>query len=514
MLALSSTIGCISPPTPAMRASDAGQVAPPSVVEVRPRYGVAADAPVAVALSEPVMLAGNEYPVSLKRTTGAQVDAKIDLSAAGDEIDLVPILGWPVDEVIEIDIGPGFVSDSGAPLVVSPMALEFDTVSSTTAPAMTAAPPMATTASMIVRSPVPGQQAPYNLAYVSVVVSPASAAQGLQHVDLASEHGRTTAYVVGAGDGVLLAMLPMSSGPCEPLCPNGLYHVTTEGDAIQAIDGPRGEVATSSIADLVPPVLTSSTVLIEGDQLAFDLTFSEPVLLRGMFRTANGTPMPLVLPVVASDEIHIEPGARLMPSSRYTFSIDGVDLANNALSSIEIDAQTPPRIEAQIDQIVPTPLHDWNHSDGSGVPFGPYPGTGTVSSADEWVQLVNLSAQAIDLTTAGLVLRVVDSSTTETALGSISAIYFGDGGSVTSWWPGEAVVFHPKGTMSKRGFAIELILGSRLLDRVSVGDVDNAVSSSTTPPDDAHEALTKTASGDWRWCVPQPGDPVPGNDCS
>jgi hypothetical protein len=496
---------CISPPPAQDRRPDGGKPPPPSALEVRPASGVSGTMRVAVALTQPVTLAASDYPVSVSRKNGEPIEVSVSLSPTGTEIGLIPLEPWPKGEVIAIDIGPGFVGTTGEALAMTGTSLEFTTADSGAAGPMSAMAADTATAAMVLRSPSPGEDAPLNLAFISVEVSPPEAAAELEHLFLADDRGSVRADVVASSeDGIVLASLPRFSGPCAPLCPVTTYRVS---------DGVGGALRTSSTADAVAPVLTSSTVLTIGDQIAIDLALSKPVLLHGSVIDATGMSAPLALPLIAASEIRVDPGALLAPNASYTFTIDGTDLAGNALSTISISVLTPERIEATIDELVPTPLHDWNNSDGTGVAFGPYPGNGAVTSADEWIEIINRSSVAIDLTTSSLVLRKVDAHPTETVLGTLSEAYFGNGGSLTAWGPGEAMVFHPKGAMSKRGFAFELILGPRLLDRVAVGDVDNAVSPSTTPPDSAHEALAKDIEGTWRWCVPNPGDPLPPRDC-
>jgi hypothetical protein len=512
-----SLVDCFSPSTSSLARSDGGESAPPSVLEVRPRYDVAPDAMVVVALSEQVMLLGTEIPVSLKRSSGDLVRARAGLSATGSEIELVPYESWPVADVISIEIGAGLVGRSGLSLDTTAEPLEFETVAASI-PSMSAAPtPMAETpVALVVRTPVPGSLAPLNLQFVSVALSPSMDAAHLKHLVLTEEGGRRVMadVVASSAGGMLLAQLPPFRGPCDPLCAAHEYRVSSEENGIVAVDGPRGAVLTSTAADVELPTLTSSTTIVRGDQVAIDLAFTEPVLIRGVLGGRDGSVARLTLPLTASRLVRADEGAPLQPDTDYTFSFEGSDLAGNPVRPMRFEVHTLPRIDVAIDEIVAVPMHDWNDSDGIGAPFDPYPGEGEVTSSDQWVELINVSGSPIDLTTSGLALRAIDSSPTETILGTTREAYFGDGGTPTRWWPGEAIVLHPKGTLSRRGFVLEVVLGPRLLDRVAVGDVDRSVSPSTTPPDGRHEALAKDAMGRWLWCVPTPGDPLVSRDCS
>jgi hypothetical protein len=131
-----------------------------------------------------------------------------------------------------------------------------------------------------------------------------------------------------------------------------------------------------------------------------------------------------------------QPNADIPPDSDVRISVEGEDVAGHALSGLTIPVHTPPRVVVMIDEIVPTPYHDWNDSDGIGVPFDEHAGTGQVTTADQWVELINLSNVALDLTTAGIVFRTIDQSPTDTPLDFAVTPYFGDGGSIASWWPG------------------------------------------------------------------------------
>jgi hypothetical protein len=505
---------CLSPPAPTRSSTiDGGIEVAPSIIEVQPDQGVPPDALIAILLSEPAMLAVPEFPIAVRRSTGDPVDSNISFGASGYEIDVRPSPTWPMGDTLEIVIAAGLVGRSGLPLVLPNRPISFSTAvqtSSTTGvdprPAPLQGPSM-----LVIRAPTPGTQCPMNLATVTVELSPPVEIQQIFLVDSAT---RIPAVVESSLDGTMLARLPRFAGACAPLCPSTKYRVEVADPSIAiAVDGPRGEVMTSTSSDDAPPSVTATSAVFQSEQLIVTIQADEPVLLRGTVRTSSAVFIPLLFPLLPKASVLGSPVGELPSDSEVTIEVSGEDVAGNALADVVMPFHTPARIEVMISEAVPHPLHDWNHSDGVGVPFDDHPGTGAVTSADQWVELVNLSTFPVDLTAAGIVLRVLDETPTDTELDAAPEYYFGDGGSVTSWWPGEALVLHPKGTMSKRGFVLIVVIGDRELDRVGVGDVSGAVSQTTTPPDMAHEALGRTAVGDWKWCLPTPGDPAPDSQC-
>lgn len=519
-LLLCPLAGCLGPEPPRLDAARAPD-APPRILNLRPAVGVGIGAPVALAVSAPVMLAGVDAPVRLRTASGMAVRAAIALGADGYEIDLAPAASWPPGDTIDIEIGTGFVGRTGLPLAPPTIPLTFRTITSTappedlgsTPPASSSDPPRAGMREAVVRAPVPGRAAPVNLALVAVAITP-TGTRGPDQVELLGDEGRVLANVIGHdAEGVWLARLPPFQADCDPLCSSTRYRVGIPEGIAAAASGPRGEVLTSTAVDLTPPIVTSSAVIVGSDQVLVHLELSEAVFVQTALSGPDGLSHPLPAPLVPSATFDLRTPDLLEPGTDYTLQVEGEDLAGNPLRPLSARLRTAPPLRVVVNEVVPSPLHDWNHSDGLGVPFSPTAGTGKVTSADQWIELVNLSAFAIDLTTAGLVLRKVDSSPTETPLGSLTEYAFGDGGDLTSWAPGEALVFHAKGSISRHGCVLELATQTRQLDRVALGEVPGTIAASLGPPDMRHESLARDASGQFRWCVPTPGDPLPPAAC-
>jgi len=164
----------------------------------------------------------------------------------------------------------------------------------------------------------------------------------------------------------------------------------------------------------------------------------------------------------------------------------------------------PDEVRVQLTEVVPTPLHDWG-SEVDGVGLDGRPGTGAVTDADEWIEVVNVSDRAVDLTQVDLRVRVRDATPVEHDLAASAQLYFGRGGDITRWGVGEPLVLRPRGSMAQRDVTIEIVWGEQVLDRVYLGRTAGADHAGGMPPDLDHEAIAR--DGDvWRWCRPSPGE--------
>lgn len=467
---------------------------------LRPNADVGPREPVSIAFSQPVSLAGERWPVTVK--SGDSFLAT-ELSFSPSNIDLVitPLDPWPPGQEITVEVGEGLLDPFGRTLSFPSPRMTFST--------RVAEPE---TPELSLRYPPLGRSVPLNLRWIAVISS------GIDEVprDLIVERGTQTVraeVIRSAPGGVLLARLPEHRGPCDPLCPDSSYSIGLESDAKRVASAP-GEVRTATLADVVSPTVTATRVIFAGDEVTLEVETSEPVLLTAKLVGSDGNQTPIALPLIATACVFVEaPPEVLVPENGYTFVVEGEDIAGNKIAPFEVPLQTPPRIEVAINEVVPAPFHDWNDSDGVGDPYDARPGAGAVTDTDEWVELVNLSVFPIDLRSAGLVLRVHDSSPTETVIDGVSSLYFGDGGTRSTWWPGEALVFHPRGSIAQRGFTLELLSGTRELDRLVVGEEPNSAAINGTPPGLEYEAFARDENGRFRWCAPSPGDPLPPAIC-
>lgn len=474
---------------------------PPTVLAIRPSTEVALGDTVVITLSRAVIPENADWSADVLLDGGRSAPHRTTLDGDGREIQLVPLGRWPAGERLIVRLQPGLIDASGRPLVLPEEGeLAFATRGEE-----------ALSPTLVLRSPLPGRDAPLNLSTITLVSSPPLLGIVRRLFLVSTEQVVPLVVERISAEGAILGRLPTYHGACDPLCPGTTYRVELEESSGAGVaDGPRGEVRTSTSPDRVPPVVVGARARVEGGVPGAELEASEPVLLTGVVYE-GGVPRPLDLPLYASRIVVAE--ADGAPDTEYEFRFEGEDLAGNTLSPVSVSIRTPPRVELVISEVVPTPMHDWNDTDGSGEPLDGHPGYGAVTDTDEWVEIVNLSHAPVDLESSGLSLVVWDGSPAETPLEGAPALRFGDGGSASSWWPGEALVVRLRGSIAQRAFALELKSGTRVLDRVVVGEAPDAIARRGTPPDVQHESLARDAAGIFRWCVPSPGDPTPPRDC-
>lgn len=128
-----------------------------------------------------------------------------------------------------------------------------------------------------------------------------------------------------------------------------------------------------------------------------------------------------------------------------------------------------------INEIVTDPQQDWTDNDGgNSVSFDLFPGTGTITTTDEWLELYNAGPCAIDFTEGtGWMMNFIDGSdaTLDFQNPGSTQFVFSNGGSLTNFQPGEYLVIgNPPGSMNNDIF-IQLINASgTVIDDVELGD--------------------------------------------
>lgn len=356
--------------------------------------------------------------------------------------------------------------------------------------------------------PRPSEAWPLNLRTAAVVVSPADLP--VDQVWLRGLGQRWRVEITGREEGRLRLRLPRQEGDCAPLCAHAPYHLELETGA-QSVESM--EVWTATTSDRRPPTVQVVSASSRGASFLVDLSSDEPVVFEAWARSAEGHEVALSGPVVPGLFTRLETEAPLHPESVYWVLLHAEDLSGNPAESRSFEVRTPPAARIHFSELVLSPLRDWGDSEPAGQPFDAEPGQGTVSAADQWVELVNLGAQPIDLRSAGLLVRALDTTPAETWLASAPALHFGSGGTLAGWWPGEALVVRLRGQMSKSELVLELHQDSALLDRVEIGRSSSADHVGGTSPDLVHEAVAKDELGRFRFCVPSPGDPTPPVRC-
>ena len=469
--------GCLSAPE---------QPTLPAPIEVAllPERAITPEEPVRVRFSAPVA-APQSWPIEVTDTSGAKVEHH-QTPLDEQTVELAPLPVWRSARYFVV-IGEGISGVNGQAISSAPLSFEVEQ-----------APPEPR-ASVV--WPLPTARAPSNLRYM--VISTLGVDE--RRFGLSSSSGQvSTQLLESSSSGLRLLELR------APLQPGSQYNLQAEPQVLIP-DGPSGQVHTSTLADASPPEVLATKVRFEGDRAIVEVCASEPVLVRGRAQGPGEA-----LPLIAS----LRPALRLegvisdlSPQTDYEITLEVFDPAGNAAEPISIPIHTAAAVTARISEVVPQPLHDWGDSAGGGQPFDARPGVGAVSAADEWVELVNMGTAPIDLTRAGLRLRLVDTSPMEQPLQTAPGMYFGSGGSIERWWPGEALVVRPRGDMSSRNLTVELLWGAQVLDRVRFGSGTDVVHPGGPPPDLAHEARARDVLGHWAWCSPTPGDPRPTRDC-
>jgi hypothetical protein len=146
-----------------------------------------------------------------------------------------------------------------------------------------------------------------------------------------------------------------------------------------------------------------------------------------------------------------------------------------------------------INEIVADPQRDWNDSAGDSTPFDATPGSGSVTPADEWIELYNPSAAVVDL--SGWTLVMTDGTPATELLGVGDAVLgFSAGGALGTYRPGEYLMIgNPKGDLNNT-VTIELYdARGELVDRVALGGDAGGPSGNATGSDD--EAIARIPNG-------------------
>jgi hypothetical protein len=132
-----------------------------------------------------------------------------------------------------------------------------------------------------------------------------------------------------------------------------------------------------------------------------------------------------------------------------------------------------------INEVVTDPQQDWDDpstrsgrrsAGGDGTPFNAHPGTGRITSSDEWVELLNVSDRILDLT--GWQLIMTDTTPATEVLGAGNAVLrFSHGGSLTHFQPGERLIIgDPRGALNNDVYLQLLDATGQLVDDVEIGD--------------------------------------------
>jgi hypothetical protein len=119
----------------------------------------------------------------------------------------------------------------------------------------------------------------------------------------------------------------------------------------------------------------------------------------------------------------------------------------------------------RINEVVAYPNNDWS---GAAAAYQAPPGTGTVSTLDEYIELHNFGDRAVDLT--GWVIEMVGAETTTTELGESGTLVLSSGSSLVALQPqGFAVLGNPEGSLSTDVYIVLRDAEGELIDDVEIG---------------------------------------------
>ncbi len=269
----------------------------------------------------------------------------------------------------------------------------------------------------------------------------------------------------------------------------------------------KGEQGSVLAAEQHPPIVevgTSTRSFVYDREVSIQLSSSEAVLIVAELRDAQDRILETIEGRSFSTQ-HRLVFSELEPKHDYRLTLRLEDLYGNHHRLGPLAVRTEEPLTLALSEVVTTPYRDWGDSSPRGKPFDHQPGTGTVSSADEWVELVNISGRSLDLTQLDLHIDVLDGSPSRTYLGSAPQYYFGAEGELSKWLPGEAMVLSLQGELSQRPLELQLKWGEQLLDRWRLGLESKSDHPGGRSPQPDFEAVARDSSGYLRWCIPSPG---------
>lgn len=133
------------------------------------------------------------------------------------------------------------------------------------------------------------------------------------------------------------------------------------------------------------------------------------------------------------------------------------------------DIDGPPRFgKIVINEIVSYPINDWSHSDGAGAPFQNTPGAGAVNTLDEYVELLNLGPDPMNV--SDWTLEILGSESYITTIGADGVTVTTPGSTVTDLQPGHFLVIgNPAGNISSDAFLVLRDRADNIVDDVEIG---------------------------------------------
>jgi hypothetical protein len=473
------------------------------ILGVTPQENVPLDAPVEVLFSARIeAFDAEDGPTKMlfRGDEGSQTaTASVERNANEDGVLLYPQEKWPPGRRLTPASGSSLQDALGQPLRDDAGLLWFSTADAASAPD----DPWG----VRIESPAAGEIAPINLAYVHLRVS---SLETLSEAELVSDADRVmlklTSPMVSGG---AVTQWEVGDGACDGLCPATEYRLVWPGSRPPEPGFDR--VRTASTADNLAPELLESEAIIEGPEVVLRLVFSEPATIRPL--SAEESDNVFEGPPAPSRQMALHLQQAVMSGVAYRYRFVACDLSDNCGEPVEMPFQVPDIIQARFTELVTTPLRDWGDSLPRGQPFDPFPGLGSVTDADEWVEIVNLAPHPVQVRGSGLRIDALDRSPSVTFVEGAAGLYFGGGGSLEAWLPNEPLVVRLRGSMSSTGLTLRLQHGRVLLHQVVLDAASSGDHPGGAPPDALRESLSRDPSGRLRWCVPSPGAWPGSLDC-
>jgi hypothetical protein len=152
-----------------------------------------------------------------------------------------------------------------------------------------------------------------------------------------------------------------------------------------------------------------------------------------------------------------------------------VDAAPGTDGSVPPDAAPVPTTAVVINEVVLSPQQDWGGTSGGNIPFDSTPATGSVSSSDQYIEIMNAGTTPVSL--IGWRIEVTDSSAGPEAtplspnMEAGIVLAFSPGSTQAALAPGGfAVLGNPNGTLGLDALIELKDNNNRLIDDVEIGD--------------------------------------------
>lgn len=222
-------------------------------------------------------------------------------------------------------------------------------------------------------------------------------------------------------------------------------------------------------------------------QINFNQSLIGDVSYYSTLLTAAGDPVV----VAESDESIPVPGS--VTESDETTSAETESAEETIESTLVFDTN-----RIFISEVVTDPQLDHDDSSGGdGVAFNDFPGDGTVSSTDEFVEISNGTNESVDVSLWSL--KMLDGTDVTGVVGDGFTTHFGNGGSIGNLGSGESLVLGNPSGMINNSVTLELYDETQSL-------VDSVVIDDANATGESDEAWTlDTVTGEWSANLATPG---------